>query len=339
MAACTGDDPEPPLAFGDVPDRYRITYRVETAESAESTDVLTLDRPFDSRLDTGTSTQVSTFRRLSFTGAGAEPVVVAQPPGPAASDLRLDLVLPNGVVETRGRRTIAGRECQVYRSGVPLTTGGVSAPSEDERTDTCVGADGLVLAEEYVVDGDVLLARTAVEVEIDPEVEPAAFDVGDPTVPVDRGGGSVLEVEPTSRREGSFWELPAPPRGFRLHGRYAVVPPQADVFGDPTREGELVASAADVFVRGPDVVVVDQGATLRGAEAFPPTPGARVEPIDGLGDAEVLPLPRGPELRVRLDGGRFVRVYGTVPVEDLLAVARSLREVQGEGLVYLEGGG
>ena len=339
-AACGGgDDPAPPLVVGDVPDRYRITYRVETADAPDSTDVLVVDRPFDSRLETGSSTQVSTFRRVSFTGAGAAPVIVAQPPAPAASDLRLDLVLPNDVVETRGRRTVAGRPCQVYRSGVPLSTGALSPPTDDEHTDTCVDEAGLLLAEEYVVDGDVVLARTATEVELSPDVDAADFAIGDPTVPVDRGGGSVLEVEATSRREGSFWELAEPPAGFRHRGRYAVVPPQADVFADPTREGELVASASDVYVRGHDVVVVDQGATLRGAEAFPPTPGARVESIDGLGDAEVLLLPRGPEVRVRLDGGRFVRVFGTVPTDDLLAIARSLREVQGDGLVYVEGGG
>lgn len=340
LLACGGGDaPEPPPTIGAVPDRYRIVYDVETPGSPGTTDVLVVDRPFDSRLETGTSVQVSTFRRLSFTGGSAEAVVVAQPPGPAASDLRLDLALPSALVETRGRRTVAGRPCQVYRSGVPLSTGALSAPVDGERTDTCVDGAGLLLAEEYVVDGDVVLRRTATEVELEPDVDPSLFEVGDPTVPVDRGGGSVLEVEPTSRREGSFWELDGGPEGFRHRGRYAVVPPQADVFGDPMREGELVASAADVYVRGRDVVIVDQGASLGGGDPFPPVEGARIEDAGALGEVEVLPAPQVMEVRADLDGGRFVRVLGTVPVDDLLALARRLVEVEGEGLVYREGGG
>jgi hypothetical protein len=39
---------------------------------------------------------------------------------------------------------------------------------------------------------------------------------------------------------------------------------------------------------------------------------------------------------VRLKGGRFVRVIGTVEPSRLLAVARSLEKVSGGNLVYLD---
>ena len=137
---------------------------------------------------------------------------------------------------------------------------------------------------------------------------------------------------------GAFWTPPGndPPDGFTRVGRFAIVPPQAERFAASLQDPGIVAGTADVFVRGPDFVVVWQGGTLGGVEAYPPTDGAAA--VDGgpVGRGEVLPSALGTELRFPQEGGRFVHVVGTLQADDLRAVARSLVETEGTGLVYLD---
>lgn len=342
----------PTIEIDGPPTAYRITYRVESGPPDDrtiSTDVVSVLRPFDSRLETWNddvaegqpdTVQVSALGALLFDAGDGQALIVARPPGTGASDLRLDATLAAaadaGSVERREVREVIGRRCQAYRSRAPLSAGTVVPALPDEHTDTCVDAAGLVLEERYMLAGKPVLRRVATDVEVETDLSADDFEVDGVAIPVDKGGGSFLAVDPESRPLGEFRELDRPPAGFSQVGRYAVVPGQAEAFADPTRRSTIVASTADVFASGADLLVVDQGATLEGAAPFTTDPAARLVEVDGVGPMEVVITPQHLELRAALGGGRFLRVLGTVDLAVLAEVASRLRLTEGDGLVYLE---
>jgi hypothetical protein len=332
-----------------VPAAYRLVYRVESRAGGEvvvSTERVWVRRPFEARIEswTGappgrrrTNTTISAFTRINTGNA-----VFAVPPAPAPQDFRVDASLDEarraGYVDSRERRRVAGRVCRVYRRGGETGSGTLvrlDDETADEYTDTCFDAAGLPLEEVTFVDGKLLTRSVAVDVDEDSDLEDRLFRVGDPQLEVRQGGGSVLRVDPDSRPPGDFWELGEEPRGFERKGRYAVIPPQAG-FDDPTQRASIVTFVSDVWARGDDVVVVEQGATLGGRDPFQADPNARRVMVGDLGRGELLYGMRTSEVRVLLKGGHFVRVHGTVEPSRLLAVARSLEKVEGGSLVYLD---
>lgn len=333
-----------------VPPTWRITYRVTTGSgdgASTVTEVAEARRPFESRLETYAgddsagdprTVQVSSFGRTRLAGPGLEPSVVAAPIGVGLHDLRIDPLLPAatdaGLLERREHREVAGRICQVLRSDGPLRAGPLTPPAEGTYADSCVDADGLVLEQVVVVDGDRVLHQVATEVEVGVDLDDDRFRTGEITVPADQGGGSVLRIRPGSIPPGPFWVLDEAdvPAGFEPCGRFSVVPPQPHDLADPLRSSSLIASATDVWVDGPDLLIVDQGATLGGA---PPFVAGGGEPVDlgPLGEGEILLDAGGNEVRVLLGGGGYLSVQGTLPPADLAAVARSLRQVEGDELV------
>jgi len=98
-----------------------------------------------------------------------------------------------------------------------------------------------------------------------------------------------------------------------------------------------LSSTADVWTRGPDLLVLDQGGTLEQQRVYEVDPDNELIAIPGLGDAEVRLGLAGNEIRILRPAGRFVRVVGTLPPDDLLAFARSLVEGVGNELVVDEG--
>ena len=85
----------------------------------------------------------------------------------------------------------------------------------------------------------------------------------------------------------------------------------------------MVTAVDDVYVRDADVVIVEQGQTLGGAPFQPPTGGRAVD-LGRLGQGQVLLSAKASSVTALLGSGSFVRVSGTVPPQDLTAVARSL---------------
>jgi hypothetical protein len=314
--ACSDDDPEP-LGAGDIPTSYRITYVVEEDGFEDSREVLTVQRPFDSRMETDGAVEVTTLGRSSRTVEDSEPLAVAVPPAVAPGDARVEHVLGTEVLERRGRKTIADRECQVYRTGQSLRLVEL-VPGDD--VEVCIDANGLVLEER--TDSRV---RRATKVEIGVE---ESFAVDERTVPVLDGGGAVQPLTTDSRTPGTFWELgddlPLP-----HEGRYAVVPPQPDAFTDATLRGRRVATTSDVLTDGLDLVVVDRGGSLEGIDVIGDDDTGEAVEVGSLGEGTLRYTAIGAEITVELDGGRFVRVSGTLPAEELLAVARGLHEVPG----------
>lgn len=342
--------PDGPVAVASrIPESYRITYRVEDRLGGTvSTERVSVRRPFDARTEVlegpppgsdELSVQVSSFARL-----GLGETVLQTPPDVALADRRpdasLEAGLERGLALELERRRVAGRMCRVIRVRIDETTRRLAAvdPESTSFTDVCIDEAGLVLEEVDTVDGDIVRREIAVEVDEDVSLDDELFRVGEPTLEARQGGGSVREADPSSRPQGTFWELEDVPSGFEHRGRYGVVPPQTG-FDDPVARRRIIAGVVDVWVDGPDVIVVDQGATLEGADPFGDTPGAEPVDLGELGEGELLLSLRTPEVRIELGGGRFVRVYGSVGSDVLTRVAQGLTEVEGEELVYLDDDG
>jgi hypothetical protein len=354
LAACSGgggtetigrdgsvrvDTPEA-VAIGEPPDTYAITYRVEELVGDRvrtSTATLTVDRPFRSRLETRDGGTVVSLRVADFGYSGAKSerasaLVVTAAPAAASGDVRTELL-----VEGAGRevRRVAGAVCQVHRFGAPLLAGEV-APGDD--VDECIDGDGLIL-EEIVRSSGVITRRwVAASIGHSPRVDDADFRLSDvKPLPTAEGGGSVQAVDPTSAPPGTFWQLDEPPPGFTRRGRYAVVPPQSARADDPETRSQVVAGVVDVFTRGPDVLLIDQGGTLGQVPPFGTQPGSDLVDLGALAKTgEWFPTPTGAEVRALIPPGRYVKVSGSLPADDLIAIARSLRPIEGTGLTYVK---
>ena len=208
-----------------------------------------------------------------------------------------------------GRSPAGG--ASTYRAG-ELTGGAIAPPDPagEDWVDVCIDEAGLVIAEERAVDGDVIRRRTATAVEEEPTIRGSPFAVEGDVVPVLAGGGAVQRVTDESRPpEADFWELEAAPGGFQHRGRFAVSPPapgtEAGALQAPTRAG-----VADVWVRGPTVLVVENGGTVGGEVALGDHPHGSSVDLGDLGGGQVVVDLRASEVRVDLEGGRYVRVYG-----------------------------
>lgn len=334
------------LEITDEPESYRITYRVTERGGGPQTEELVVVRPFWSEVVTrGPSGDIVNRQRWAFGRVHTVdgPIFAVGPTVPA-TDLRIAPVLEDALaadlLDRREQREVAGRRCQVYRAWASVVAGTLPAEREEdpEYADVCVDERGLIIEEWWVVKGDALRQRVAIDVVEDaPLALIEAWANHDPTMEIDRGGGSVLRVRDDSAPPGPFFTVPAPPDGFRHVGRFSVIPPQADAFDEDTgRGGSLLASTADVWQRGVDIVVLDQGGTLGGLEVYTPDPDNRLVELPGLGSAEIVVSLNATEIRVQRPGGKFVRVLGTLAPDDLLDVARSLVEGTGSELVVLD---
>ncbi len=312
-----------PAAAGVTAAAYAVRYQVETPDST-STEELVVRRPFDSRLLTSTSAgdseRVSRLGLLGTRSIGADWILIDVPPAPASADTRLDALAPAlvaaGVVEEIGTDDVGGRDCVVYRS---------IDPRDGIVTERCVDADGIVLRDRWIDrDGTEVRRATATAIRtgdagaLDEELGglPDAERLG-----AERGGGAVRaaaddEVPPFAQTfafdPGGDWELV---------GRFQVVPPRLGADAAELAQDPGVALYSDVWRRGPDLLVFDQGATTGGPAPF--APGDPTEPVvlDGLGPAEVALTDRLVELRVLLDDDGFLRLAGTVPPDEVLRLA------------------
>ncbi|HUP84823.1 MAG TPA: hypothetical protein VM143_04060 [Acidimicrobiales bacterium] len=336
------------------PASYRVVYRLEEftgPKVALSTDKVWVRRPFESRLETWRgappgdkllSSQVGAFARRRNESSSAEAVVLAVPPSSAPSDVRLLPALADaeagGLLQAREVRVVLDRRCQVYRSGQLLSGLSLTKPSEHQYTDSCVDAAGIVLEELFVVDGETLSRRIAVEVEEEPSLDGRLFETGPRTLAVADGGGLVRRMgEGLPPGEFLLVDPATIPAGFERLGRFNVIPSQPENFSDPTREGARETSFADVYVRGADFLVIDQGGTLQGVDPFTEDPGSPRLDLGPYGSGELRLSALGVEVRAKRTGGRFVRVRGTVDADDLASVAKSLAPTEGSGpLEFLE---
>ena len=309
-----------------VPRSYRITYRVEVAgtDGATATRDVLVRRPFQSRVDGSSST---------FARTAVGPSAFFVPPGPAPGDLRPDAMLEeamrDGYAVQRELRRVAGRLCRVYRIGGSATAGHLPrVAGAKEPSDVCIDDAGLLLEEVAYERDEIVRRQVAERVSEDPRVSDDTFDVDEPDGDP-RQLGSVQELEPDSRLPGGvFWELPDAPEGFSSRGRFAVVPAGQPGFSDPAARSSVISFVSEVWTDGPDVFVVEQGAT-QGADAFADDPSAVDVKAGDLGRGELIYSMVASEVRFRTKGSRFVRVRGTLAPSELLEIARELDDVDG----------
>ena len=349
-AACSGGDDdatdggdtapaedEAAVELGEPVESYAITYRVEERDGDDVTTreaTRLVERPFRSRFESGELLRVADFGYFGEREPGDETEVHTAVPVPAPGDVRADLLDLDRGGEVR---RVAGRACQVHTFGAQLLIGIVA---DGDDTESCIDADGLVL-EEVVRDDDGVVSRwVAVDVEVAPETTDADFTLeGVAPRSAAEGGGSLREVEPTSKSVGPFFEIADLPAGFVHRGRYAVVPPQDANPEDENTRAHVIAGVVDVWVRGIDVLVLDQGGTLGRVPPFGGHPNGT--PEDELsaqyrGVAESIPGAHANEVRVLLPPGRYVKVVGTLPIADLIELIEELTSSEGEGLVYVD---
>lgn len=345
-----------PVTVRRVPAAWSVTYRVEGHDGSRpthSTQIITVRRPFDARIEErqgdppGQEPAVVRTTRLGVLASQQSPseaTVLSPAPAPAGSDLRPDISLEQAVqesvLERREVRTVAGRRCQVYRAGGAITAGELVPPKHSsERDEFCVDDAGLVLEDVWWKDDVWLQRRVAVEVNEAPAVDDGLFRLaGEQVVSFEAGNGSVRPVDPTTLPTGPGWRVSHVPDGFTLSGRYAVVPvgsqQASDVQSPSIRD---TASVIDVYRRGVDVIEVEQGIAASPEVArFKPSPVAVPTDLGPLGDGEAILDLRANEVRAGMSDGRFVRVFGTVPLPDLIDVARHLEAVAGSGIRYVD---
>src|SRR3954447_24102132 len=352
----TSSPPAPATTFG-VPSAYSVTYAVSSAGAAPSTERLWVRRPFDSVDITyggpppgGTPSLVTVYRLgvQVLKAANAQAGSLQIPAATAPQDVRADVVVPPALrahkLAVVGKAVVLGRACQVFRSAAPLRNGPLpTLRSGSTYVDTCIDGAGIVLRETQVSAGHRLSDRRAVQVQTGASAVAAApFDMtGTPTA-FDSGGGAFTPLTLTSRPPGSSWAFAHLRGGFQHLGRFAVVPPQPQLFGQGGNgygsmglPGGLVTEMDDVYVRGADVVVLQQGSTLNGAAFAAPANADSVD-LGRLGPGQLLIAGSGSTL-VAEPGNRkgFVRLSGTLPTRDLIAMMRALTRQPGGTLTRL----
>jgi hypothetical protein len=351
-----GPTEPPPLGDADRLESYRVVYRVESygpTGVVVDTEERMVARPFAARSETregeppgdaATSLSIWAFGVTEIGAVDQERApLIGEPTVPngdagASSDLRSDLEA--GVLVYRAeQQEIAGRTCHRYRTGSPIDVVRLTPPSDRDFADLCIDGSGLVLGESWVVSGELFRRRTAVSVDTDPAIDAEAFDPLGVPPPYRDGGGLIGEVTPDSQfPDVVHWALDAAPNGFEHRGRFSFTPATSAVplAGD---EPPIVTGLSDVYESGPDAVVVVNGGTSDRSDALGELDGETVE-LGELGTGYVRRRVRGAEILVRLPEGRFVKVHGTLVVEELAAVARALVPIDGEGktITALEGG-
>ena len=312
---------------------YRVVYS-DVMNGVHQWEVLTVHRPFEgsdlyystvgmpTSTDEPTSGSISSAIQLFSLTAGKVSLASGRQPGPPTGDQVLYDLTPE--LEARGlavdlhtSETIAGLSCRQFRFADPpagpvgpidLTVG---------HDDICLDSEGLVLAETWTYHGSVVETRTAVEV-----ADSAGALAGQPALPVPstsgvgNGGPGAATVTPVP----SSASLPVP-TGFQSWGS-----PVSFRLPDPQDPSQVMArTQVWAFVAGARVITVEAGAERGGTLPWAASDTVTTPlTLRGLGPADLALRSDGPEIRVALGDGQWVRIRGTVPIPTLTAYAQQL---------------
>lgn len=312
------------------PTDYRIVYRVTTRDAITEEEHV-VRRPFGAHVihrdgeGRVTAERWSSLGRLVTRSQGAEAVRIDTAVATSASDLRPDrfigpLIEANRATRAEDDSQVGGRTCRtITETDTVPNTSGDTLPVTVDR---CVDALGLVLQERWTTQaGDVVLTKRARVLELGsdvPEIDiPDAAPLGDA-----QGNGAVREVdadEPPPFREVFTLDVPD---DFTFVGRFAVVPAR---FASGMSGAEVpstdVALYTDVWRRGPDVLLLDQGATKGESPPFDPNVRIGAVELGALGQGELGVDLRSGEVRLTRPDHGFVRVSGTIPLDELVRLA------------------
>jgi len=314
------------LAMSATPASYRAVYRVEAyqgTEVTESTEEVSVRRPFDGRVEIregappGGAAQFSgrsTFGTYAnYTEAG-KAQIADDAPTVALGDVRvaasMDELVKQKLFVQGDRRRALGRQCQTYRTGSPLQSLKITAPTATDYVDVCLDEAGLILEEVTIAGGVVTQRLTATSMEIDASLDPAIFVIEGPRVGTDQGGAVVTEVDRTVAPAPGYWAPAAVPPGWTHRGRYLVV-----------GKGP---SHVDVYVRGIDVVTIRQGPVAAEPDLTDAGPG-REAGLGALGTGQLVLRSVGPTFLTRPGADSFVHLTGSVSPAELESIASGLR--------------
>ena len=327
-----------------IPSTYRVVYRFDSSRDDGSvssfTQEVTVRRPFDGRslykaeAPPGTNKIaeiVSTLGRASRFAQGDE-IAKSEPTPPdlALPDHRLDVSLPLlvelGVYAPRERRELLGRQCVVYHTGRPLEGRTLAKPTKDDYADICIDASGVILEQVSVRSGKLSARVTAVEVAVDNAIDDA-FDVP-PALAQGVGSNQLLPIDKTTTPAEvavtKFWRLESAPAGFEHRGRWRYLESRDDPNAPPgTPPVPPVETHYDLYVSGDSVVIVRQG--IAGNE--PASSPALSKPIavEGFNEPKLEAGVNGLTIVLHPTDDGYVHLSGTVPAEQLAAIAKTLR--------------
>jgi hypothetical protein len=325
------------LAVDQPPASYELTYRIETAgsEAAETrTEVVTVRRPYDSHVVVRTGDapsgdlEVDVRSNLGLyadTTDPSAPDIGSGIPAAALADVRVDGVLDDlvaaGLFVPRERREVAGRTCQVYRTGQVVEAQQLAAPTDTNYADACIDAAGLVLEEVAFVDGTAQLYEIAVAVDTTTPPPDDEFAITGEPRSFDDGGIEVTSIDPDTAPYAGYWTPTPQPAGATHTGRYLVRRP--DAAQTTTTAGTSspgVETYVDVYTNGASFVIVQQGAV---ADA-PDRDTTLGKDVDGgaLGQARVAYGLAGATL-VAKGPSNFVEITAPMSADDLAALAQT----------------
>jgi len=170
----------------------------------------------------------------------------------------------------------------------------------------------------------LLLRRRATEVDLDPRLSKRDMKVGDATVPIEFGGGAVRKIDAST--PGAVYALDRAPKGFTYDGRYAVAP-SAPPTSNGTPSGNRRSSFVDVWTNGADVLLLDQGGLAFAGDALGPNDLAHDVDLGALGRGRSAPGARFSQVAISKKDGTYVRLIGTLPVDRLVPLMRTVRRV------------
>ncbi len=313
------------LGIASVPAAYHAIYRAEAYEGSAitlSTEEVFVQRPFNGSVairegePPGTTAQFqgrSNFGVYANFSKAAAAQIAGDAPTVALGDVRvtafLDELIDQGLFVQGDRRKALNRECQTYRTGSPLQSLKITAPTPSDYVDVCLDATGLIVEEMAVVANLVTQRLIATSLDADPPIDPATFAIDGPRLGADQGGAEVTEVDRAVAPTAGYWALDASPAGFTHRGRYLVA-----------GQG---SSYVDVYVRGVDIVSVRQGAVAGEPDLSDAGPGTDVD-LTTLGAGKMLLRTVGPTLIAHPSTETFVHVNGTLSPADLKAIAGAL---------------
>jgi hypothetical protein len=341
---------EPVGELPPAPELLEVVYRVERLTTGVvDTEQRLLRAPFEVRIEThrvepddvDLDAEPEILDVAVLGGAETGPpdqdrLLVVVPPTPVlrSGHLRTDVDAAEaaGVLEPLGfGRRIAGRQCTELRTGAPLDGGILHPPTDDDRNDVCVDGDGIVLREEITQGGIPIERRTAVQVDLAPDLDDGTFEPLGERIPEIDGGGRVRRVTAESRpADVAHHQLAEAPPGLSALGRFGVL---TDAPVDANAAGTLdqVLSMVDVWTGGGDLLVIENGASVRGGPVL--GRGHVDAALSWAPEATAVFLTTGIEVRAPLPTGRFVRITSTLPLDVVLALAESLEVVDGPGEV------
>jgi len=347
------------LGITTTPIAYDVQYAVDYADgsgsasgvSSSTADYL-IQRPFDSSINgkpndpesAGASFAIqSSFGIRSGTSGGTPATGSKLAPEPGLYDFRFDATL-NDLVASKDfvlgdRRTLLGRQCQTYRTGSAPEEFTVSAPTDTTYVDMCIDASGIILEEIAVGDGSLLEHLVATAVNESPTVTADTFKAAATVKEAADGGTSLDQIDATKAPVSDYWTASAIPAGYTLQGRYslkqniadpsatATTTPSATTL-DPTAttvpKTIVVTSFVDVYVNGPNSIIVQQGPTS--VEPQNDASGATATTSETLGSVQIGSGFQGSAalLKPPAPADWYVSVIGTVTKDALTQVVNSL---------------